>query len=87
MAEKNIKSRIVHKHDVELNWNKAINFIPKQGEIIVYDIDSNHSYERIKIGDGMTNVNNLPFVISTLTNDEIDAICGSTIQSASEVTF
>lgn len=87
MAEKNIKSRIVHKHDVELNWNKATNFIPKQGEIIVYDIDSNHSYERIKIGDGVTNVNNLPFVISTLTNDEIDAICGSTIQSASEVTF
>lgn len=87
MAEKNIKSRIVHKHDVELNWNKATNFIPKQGEIIVYDIDSNHSYERIKIGDGTTNVINLPFVISTLTNDEIDAICGSTIQSASEVTF
>lgn len=87
MAEKNIKSRIVHKHDVELNWNKATNFIPKQGEIIVYDIDSNHSYERIKIGDGVTNVNNLPFVISALTNDEIDAICGSTIQSASEVTF
>lgn len=87
MAEKNIKSRIVHKHDVELNWNKATNFIPKQGEIIVYDIDSNHSYERIKVGDGTTNVNNLPFVISTLTNDEIDAICGSTIQSASEVTF
>lgn len=87
MAEKNIKSRIVHKHDVELNWNKATNFIPKQGEIIVYDIDSNHSYERIKIGDGVTNVNNLTFVISTLTNDEIDVICGSTIQSASEVTF
>lgn len=87
MPEKTLKTRIIHKHDVELNWNKATNFIPKQGEIIVYDIDSNHSYERIKIGDGVTNVNNLPFVISTLTNDEIDAICGSTIQSASEVTF
>lgn len=87
MPEKTLKTRIIHKHDTESNWNKAINFIPKQGEIIVYDIDSNHSYERIKIGDGVTNVNNLPFVISTLTNDEIDAICGSTIQSASEVTF
>lgn len=87
MPEKTLKTRIIHKHDTELNWNKAINFIPKQGEIIVYDIDSNHSYERIKIGDGVTNVNNLPFVISALTNDEIDAICGSTIQSASEVTF
>lgn len=87
MPEKTLKTRIIHKHDTESNWNKAINFIPKQGEIIVYDIDSNHSYERIKIGDGVTNVNNLPFVISTLTNDEIDAICGSTIQSASKVTF
>ena len=61
--------------------------MPKQGELIVYDKDSNYDYERVKIGDGATNVNNLPFVISTLTNDEIDAICGSTIQSASEVTF
>ena len=87
MPEKTLKTRIIHKHDTESNWNKATNFIPKQGEIIVYDIDSNHNYERIKIGDGATNVNNLPFVISTLTNDEIDAICGSTIQSASEVTF
>ena len=87
MPEKTLKTRIIHKHDVELNWNKATNFIPKQGEIIVYDIASNHNYERIKIGDGATNVINLPFVISTLTNDEIDAICGSTIQSASEVTF
>ena len=39
MAEKNIKTRIIHKHDTEENWNKATNFIPKQGEIIVYDID------------------------------------------------
>lgn len=85
MPEKTLKTRIIHKHDVELNWNKAINFIPKQGEIIVYDIDSNHSYERIKVGDGATNVNNLPFVISTLTNDEIDAICGASIYSAQEV--
>ena len=87
MPEKTLKTRIIHKHDVELNWNKATGFVPKQGELIVYDKDSNYDYERVKIGDGATNVNNLPFVISTLTNDEIDAICGSTIQSASEVTF
>ena len=87
MPEKTLKTRIIHKHDVELNWNKATGFVHKQGELIVYDKDSNYDYERVKIGDGATNVNNLPFVISTLTNDEIDAICGSTIQSASEVTF
>lgn len=61
MANKQFNSRIVHKHDTEANWNKATNFIPKQGEIIVYDIDSNYSYERFKIGDGVTKVTALPF--------------------------
>lgn len=59
--EKEMKARIVHKHDVEENWLKANGFIPKQGEIIVYDEDSNYPYERIKIGDGINNVNILPF--------------------------
>lgn len=61
MVEKIMKTRIIHKHDTEENWNKATNFIPKQGEIIVYDVDAIHTYERFKIGDGVTNVNNLPF--------------------------
>ena len=61
MAEKNIKSRVIQKHDTEANWNLAINFIPKQGELIVYDKDSIYNYERFKIGDGVTNVNALPF--------------------------
>lgn len=59
--EKNINSRIQHKHDTEANWNKATNFSPKQGEIIVYDVDANYSYERFKIGDGIKKVNELPF--------------------------
>ena len=63
MAEKNINNiRIVNKHDTEANWLKATGFTPKQGELIVYDKDSNYDYERIKIGDGTTNVNTLPFV-------------------------
>ena len=61
MTEKNIKSRITHKHDTEANWQLAVNFIPKQGEIIVYDVDENYSYSRFKIGDGILNVNDLPF--------------------------
>ncbi len=74
MAEKNFNNiRIVHKHDTEENWLKATGFVPKQGEIIVYDRDTNHSYERIKIGDGSLNVNNLPFIgdnaISSLSID------------------
>ena len=71
MSEKNIKSRIVHKHDIETNWLLAVNFTPKQGEIIVYDIDSNYNYERFKIGDGLHNVNELPFSTDNLTADDL----------------
>lgn len=66
MSEQIFNTRIVHKHDTEANWNKAVNFIPKQGEIIVYDIDSTYTYERFKIGDGETLVNSLPFVDDAL---------------------
>ena len=85
MAEKNISSRIIHKHDIEANWLKAVNFIPKQGELIVYDIDSTHDYERIKIGDGATVVSSLPFINEIITNEKIDEICGAAIYAASEV--
>lgn len=72
MSEKFLNSRIIHKHDVESNWNKATNFIPKQGELIVYDKDSTYTYERFKIGDGVTNVNSLPFADDT----KVDKVSG-----------
>ena len=61
MSEKKINSRVILKHDTEENWLKS-SFIPLQGEIIIYDKDSNYDYERMKIGDGETNVNDLPFI-------------------------
>lgn len=70
MTEQILKTRIVHKHDIESNWKRAVNFIPKLGELIVYDIDTNYDYERFKIGDGKTLVSELPFYLE----DEIDAI-------------
>ena len=54
--------RIIHKHDIEANWLKATGFIPKDGEIIVYDADAAHSHPRVKIGDGATAINALPFL-------------------------
>ena len=78
MTEKTIKSRIVHKHDSEANWSRATNFVPKQGELIIYDTDTNHSYVRVKIGDGITNVSSLPFfdidVDSTTLNSMIEEV-------------
>lgn len=66
--EKNMNTRIQHKHDTEANWNKAVNFIPKIGEIIVYDIDENNIYPRIKIGNGINTVNTLKFIDETKAN-------------------
>lgn len=59
--EKQLKSRLLQKHDTEANWNKATNFIPKAGELIVYDVDDTYDYTRLKVGDGITIVSNLPF--------------------------
>lgn len=51
-----VKENAIIKKDSSENWAKAKNFIPKEGEIIFYDED------KIKIGDGLTKVNDLPFV-------------------------
>ena len=75
MAEKNMKTRIVHKHDTEANWIKAVNFIPMKGEIIIYDIDDTYDYERFKIGDGTTPVIDLPFAYDNVT-DLINSLVG-----------
>lgn len=59
--KKTINRRIINKHDIEANWEKAKNFTPLAGELIVYDRDEKYDHERFKIGDGVTNVNELPF--------------------------
>lgn len=61
MATKELKARIALKHDTEANWTLATNFTPLNGEVIIYDIDATHTTQRIKIGDGTTKVNALPF--------------------------
>ena len=63
-TEKRLNARLIQKHDTEANWNTASNngFVPLKGEFIVYDRDDNYTYERFKIGDGITLVNALPFV-------------------------
>lgn len=71
---KEIPGRLILKHDIESNWNRAVTFIPKQGEIVIYDIDDTHSYERFKIGDGTTLVGQLPFYLENEVTDILDKI-------------
>lgn len=77
MGAKEIKGRFVQKHDIEANWKLATNFSPLLGEIIIYDADENCAYDRIKIGDGVTNVNELPFIqldVNFLQQEENDVL-------------
>ena len=72
-AEKNITSRIQQKHDTAANWAKATTFIPKKGEIVIYDAEYNTSgvqtqAVRFKIGDGSRTINNLPFALIDYDN-------------------
>ena len=93
-VSKQLNTRIQQKHDFEVNWVKASEavtpegepkpFIPKNGEIIVYDCEVDIAgsvleaaktsdgkfphdredpipYTRMKIGDGETAVDQLPF--------------------------
>lgn len=76
MAEKTIKTRIQSKHETEANWNKATNFVPLKGEIIIYDPDTTYDYPRIKVGDGKTNVISLKFVTEGVTKQITDGLAG-----------
>ena len=71
-----MKKQITLKHDIAANWAKAINFVPKFDELILYDgVMENGVYielPRLKRGDGITKLNDLPFLESTTSNNEIN---------------
>ena len=84
--ETQIYGHIKNKHDLEVNWLKAVNFTPKDGELIVYEAETEsdllpagrterYTTPRLKIGDGKTNVNDLPFVTSgSSSNNNLSSV-------------
>lgn len=54
-----IKQMTTIKSDTEENWNKAINFIPKENEVIIY---TDNYPPLMKIGDGKTKLLDLPYI-------------------------
>lgn len=68
-------TRIQLKSDTEANWNKVPTFVPLNGEFIIYSADNNHHYCRLKVGDGATNISNLPFIDSgTINGEEVEIV-------------
>ena len=85
-----LNARIKIKHDTTANWNAATGFVPLSGEIIVYndyktitkEIDGEMQQVQIpgiKIGDGQTYVQDLPFIDSELRDRILDHINNSDI--------
>ena len=67
-SNKEFKTRIQHKIDTPENWAKATNFIPLNGEIIVYSYPAEDGLQsKIKIGDGSSYLANLPFINTEIT--------------------
>lgn len=72
--EKQLNVRSTQKHDTETNWNKAVNFVPKDGEIIFYDEDSSHPKKRMKVGNGVDKVASLLFCGPSLNGEQLNQI-------------
>ena len=82
-------ARIQNKHDIEAEWLKNSDFIPMLAEIIVYDIEIDeegnvlelpagriepYTHERLKIGDGVHQINDLPFFGDGLPQEDIETL-------------
>lgn len=55
-----MKARVSNLYKTEAEWNK-LSFTPLDGELIVYAPDEKYSYARLKVGDGKTSLQLLPF--------------------------
>jgi hypothetical protein len=58
---KRLKGKISFKHETEADWAMS-NYIPQNGELVLYDHDEKHEGTRLKRGDGINYVKDLPFI-------------------------
>ena len=73
MKDTNMKARICQLHKTEAEWNKLPDFVPLCGELIVFDPDRLHRYSRVKIGDGVTKLQNLYFLIDPAIEEFLES--------------
>jgi hypothetical protein len=66
-----MKARVSQLHKTEADWAKLPYFIPLQGEFIIFDPDKQHKYARLKVGDGITKLKDLPFFIDSAIDDHV----------------
>ena len=62
-----MKARVVNLAKTEAEWAK-LKFIPLMGELVVYTPDDSHVYSRIKLGDGVHYLHELPFLVESIAS-------------------
>ena len=60
MEKVRFKGVVIFKHETEEDWKKS-SYVPDNGETVIYDPDEIHDYPRIKVGNGIDMVKDLPF--------------------------
>ena len=73
-------ARIILKNGTEANWNKVIDFIPKKGEVIIYNPDNEHSTPRFKVGNGQQLPKDLPFVSTGVSQEDLENITAAKLK-------
>lgn len=66
-----MKARISQLHRTEADWDRLDSFVPSPGEFIVFDPDKTHNYARLKVGDGVTKLKDLPFFIDSAIDNHV----------------
>ena len=89
-----MKARISQLHKTAADWEhystKKLNandpFIPNAGELIIYDPDETFSYARVKIGDGVHMLTELPFFIDPVIQTAVNQFTRTEIFDAGRIT-
>ena len=76
----NSKVRVFLKNAKEDEWNKVNNFIPANGELIIYNPDETHSSHRFKIGDGTHLVKDLPFMKMGVSPEDLENVTAAKLK-------
>ena len=88
-----LNGRIVNKHGTYSDWAAATNFVPMKGELIVFQPSDEEIAEgkilNFKIGNNISTAksDDLPFLLNSITDEEIYAICNMNIVAGSEVSL
>jgi hypothetical protein len=81
-----MKARIGQLYKTEAEWNKFPDFVPLEGELVIFAQDSAHAHSRIKVGDGTTRLKDLTFFVDSAIDAHVTKIFIEKVLDAGRIT-